>query len=128
MTKLLALLACLVAAFSLCAQSDRGAITGTIVDASGALIPGAKITLTNSATGFKTDTVSTGTGNYTLAGLPVGSYVLRVESNGFSRYEQTNIDVQVAVTTRVDVGMKVGAATESVQVTAESSVLKTEDG
>src|SRR3954469_269364 len=106
MTKLLTLVACLAAAFSLLAQSDRGAITGTISDASGALIPGAKITLTNSATGFKTDTVSTGTGNYTLAGLPVGTYTLDVEHSGFSRYEQLNIAVQVAVTTRVDVALR----------------------
>ncbi len=51
-----------------------------------------------------------------------------MESNGFSRYERTNIEVQVAVTTRVEVAMKVGAATESVQVTAESSLLNSEDG
>jgi hypothetical protein len=128
MIRLATLLACLAAAFSLLAQSDRGAITGTILDASGSLIPGAKITLTNSATGFKTDTVSTGTGNYTLPGLPVGTYVLQVEHSGFSRFQQTNIEVQVAVTTRVEVTLRVGAATESVQVTAESSLLKTEDG
>ena len=83
MKKLIPLLACLVATFSLFAQSDRGSITGTIVDSSGALIPGAKITLTNSATGFKSDSVSTGTGNYTLAGLPAGSYSLtNSKSNG----------------------------------------------
>ena len=110
------------------AQTDRGAITGTIGDASGALIPGVKITLTNPATGFKTETVSTATGSYTLGGLPVGKYTLVVESAGFSRYEQTNIQVQVAVTTRVEVALKVGAATESVQVTAEASLLKSEDG
>ena len=79
MKKLITLLACLAASLSLFAQSDRGAITGTTLDSSGALIPGAKITLTNSATGFKSDTVSTGTGNYTLAGLPAGSYSLNVE-------------------------------------------------
>ncbi len=128
MKKLIILLACLATVCPLCAQSDRGAITGTVADASGALIPGAKITVTNPATGFKSDTVSTGTGNYTLPGLPAGNYTLSVESPGFSRYEQTNIEVQVAVTTRVEVAMRVGAATESVQVTAESSLLKTEDG
>src|SRR6185312_12829878 len=107
MKKVLALAACLAAACSLFAQSDRGSITGTISDASGALIPGAKITLTNPATGFKSDTVSTATGNYTLPGLPVGNYTLQVESKGFSRYEQTNIEVKVAVTTRVEVAMRI---------------------
>jgi hypothetical protein len=128
MVRMLTLLACLAASLPLLAQSDRGAVTGIVIDASGALIPGAKITLTNAASGFKTDTVSTGTGNYTLPGLPAGMYALQVESAGFSRYEQTNITVQVAVTTRVEVKLKVGTATESVQVTAESSLLKTEDG
>ncbi len=128
MKKLLALLAYLVTVVSLCAQSDRGAITGTIADASGALIPAAKITLTNAATGFKSETVSTGTGNYTFTGLPVGTYTLQVESKGFVRFEQTNIDVAVAVTTRVEVAMRVGGANESVQVTAESSLLNDENG
>ena len=128
MSKRVCSLIFIASAISLFAQSDRGAITGTITDASGALIPAAKITLTNSATGFKTDTVSTGTGNYTLPGLPVGTYALQVESRGFSRYERTNIEVQVAVTTRIDIAMKVGAATESVQVSAESSVLNADDG
>jgi hypothetical protein len=110
------------------AQTDRGSITGTISDTSGALIPGAKIVLTNTATGFTTESRSTGTGNYTLAGLPAGSYTLAVDSPGFSHYEQTNIEVQVAVTTRAEVTMKVGAATDSVQVTAEASLLKADDG
>jgi Carboxypeptidase regulatory-like domain len=118
----------LAIACPLFAQSDRGAITGTIGDPTGALIPNAKITLLNAATGFKTATISTATGNYTLSGLPVGKYSLLVESAGFSRYEQTNIEVQVAVTTRVEVALKVGAASESVQVTAEASLLKSEDG
>jgi hypothetical protein len=122
------LVACLATAIPLFAQTDRGAITGTITDASGALIPGAKIALTNTATGFKSDTVSTGTGNYTFTGLPVGTYTLVVESRGFSRFEQTNIEVDVAVTTRVPVAMRVGAANESIQVTAESSLLNDENG
>src|SRR5229473_2331292 len=109
---------CLAIACPLFAQSDRGAITGTIGDPSGALIPNAKITLLNAATGFKTETVSTATGNYTLSGLPVGKYTLLVESAGFSRYEQTNIQVQVAGTTRVEVALKVGTAADSVLVSA----------
>ncbi len=125
---IVSLLLCLLTSFQLFAQTDRGAITGTISDTSGAFIRGAKITVTNPATGFKTETLSTGTGNYTLTGLPVGKYILRAESPGFSRHEQTNIEVQVAVTIRVEVALRVGAATESVQVRDEASLLKTEDG
>ncbi|HEY2013388.1 MAG TPA: TonB-dependent receptor [Bryobacteraceae bacterium] len=112
----------------LLAQSDRGVITGTVSDSTGALIPGVHVVLTNANTGAKTDTVTTGTGNYTLLELPAGTYSLVVEQAGFSKYEQTNIQVQVAVTTRVDVVLKVGAATESVTVSSESTLLKTESG
>ncbi|HXB74935.1 MAG TPA: TonB-dependent receptor [Candidatus Acidoferrales bacterium] len=108
-------------------QSNRGAITGTVSDPAGALIPGAQVVLTNTETGAKSDTVSTGTGNYSLLQLPVGTYKLAVEQAGFSKYEQTNIQVQVAVTTRVDVVLAVGSATESVTVTSESTQLRTEN-
>lgn len=122
--ELTALLALSVA--TLFAQSDRGVITGTVSDSTGALIPGVKIVLTNSNTGTNTDTVTTGTGNYTALSLPAGTYTLRVAHPGFSQYEQTNILVQVAVTTRVEVVLNVGSATESIRVNAESTQLKTE--
>ena len=119
-------IAVLLLPLSLLGQSNRGAITGTVSDSAGALIPGAQVLLTNVETGAKSDTVTTGTGNYSLLQLPVGTYVLAVELAGFSKYEQTNIQVQVAVTTRVDVVLKVGSASESVTVTAESTLLKSE--
>lgn len=124
--KTLRLLALLVVPLSLFAQSNRGAITGTVSDSTGALIPGAQVTITNTETGSKSDTVTTGTGNYSLLQLPVGTYTLTVAQTGFSKYEQTNIQVQVAVTTRVDVVLTVGATTDSVTITAESTLLKTE--
>ena len=111
---------------ALFAQSDRGVITGTVSDSTGALIPGVRIVLTNANTGANTDTLTTGTGNYTLLSLPAGTYSLKVAHPGFSTYEQTRIQVQVAVTTRVEVVLNVGAAAESIQVTAESTQLKTE--
>jgi hypothetical protein len=116
----------LVCSWPLVAQSDRGAVTGTVSDSSGALIPGAPVVLTNTSTGAKSETVTTGTGNYTLLQLPVGTYTLTVEQAGFSKYERTNIQVQVAVTTRVDVVLAVGSTTESVTVTAESTLLRSE--
>ena len=108
------------------AQSDRGAITGTVADTTGSLIPGAKLVLTNANTGAQTDTVTTGTGNYTLLALPAGTYALKVAHPGFSQFEQTKIQVQVAVTTRVDVVLAVGASAESISVAADSNQLKTE--
>ena len=111
---------------ALFAQSDRGAITGTVSDATGALVPGARIVVTNVNTGANSETVTTGTGNYTLLSLPAGTYALKLTHPGFSPYEQTQIQVQVAVTTRVEVVLAVGSAAEVVRVTAESTQLKTE--
>jgi hypothetical protein len=126
MNKLLAVSSCLFAMVCAFAQSDRGTITGTVADATGALIPGAQVVLTNQETGTRSETVTTSTGNYTITALPAGAYTLSVEHQGFSRLEQTNIRVQVAVTTRVDAVMQVGQANQSVQVSAEASMLKTE--
>jgi len=111
---------------TLFAQSDRGVITGTVSDSTGALIPGVRVVLTNVNTGANTETVTTGTGNYTALSLPAGTYSLKVAHTGFSPYERTNIQVQVAVTTRVEVVLSVGAAAESIRVEAESTQLKTE--
>jgi len=108
------------------AQSDRGVITGTVSDSSGALIPGVQLVLRNANTGAQADTVTTGTGNYTLLSLPAGTYSLKVVQPGFSQFEQTKILVQVAVTTRIDVVLAVGTAAESVSISAQSSQLKTE--
>ena len=87
---------------------DRGTITGTVSDTTGALMPGASVVFTNTATEAKYDTVTSDTGNYTMTALPVGIYSLSVSRAGFSAYRQTGIHVQVAVTTRVDVILQVG--------------------
>jgi hypothetical protein len=108
------------------AQTDRGTITGTVVDASGAVVPGAKVEVTNTATELKVDTVTTSTGNYTVAALPAGTYDLTVDQTGFSKFQRTGINIQVAVTTRVDVTLTLGTATQSVQVSADTTILKTE--
>jgi hypothetical protein len=105
---------------------DRGTITGTIGDSTGALIPGAKISLVNTGTEARYETVASATGNYTVTGLPAGVYTASVEHPGFSAAKQTNIRVQVAVTTRVDIVLQVGQATQTVEVTADSTMLKTE--
>ena len=63
-------------------QSNRGAITGTVSDSTGALIPGVRVVLTNTETGTTSETVATGTGNYSILQLPVGTYTLAVEQAG----------------------------------------------
>jgi hypothetical protein len=113
--------------FAAFAQSDRGTITGTVSDAAGAVVPNAAVTAINSETGVQSRTVTTSTGNYTLASLPSGVYDISVEVTGFKKYIRTGVRVQVAETERVDANLEVGSASESVTVTAEAPLLKTED-
>src|SRR5258708_25218710 len=75
------------------AQSDRGTITGTVSDPTGASVP-ANVTIRNVETGVEYPTVATSTGNYTVSSLPVGHYNLIVGSAGFSTYVQAGITVQ----------------------------------
>src|SRR5687767_15976669 len=92
------------------AQSDRGAITGSIVDQGGGVMPGVSVVATNLATNQELRTESTETGNYTIPAIPAGIYSLTVEQPGFRKFVQTGITVQVAQTARIDVVLQVGAA------------------
>src|SRR5215467_13910392 len=124
-----ALLVCLlltVYASSAFAQTDRGTITGTVSDPTNAVIPGASVVATNVETGAKYETVSTETGNFTLAQLPSGVYQLSAELPGFKRYVRQGITVLVAQTLRLDISLEIGSNTESVTVTEEAPLLKTE--
>jgi len=118
---------CALCAVAVFAQSDRGTITGTILDPTGAVVPGAKIVATNTLTGAKSDAVATDTGNYTLSELPVGTYNLAVEVSGFKKTLRTGIEVQVAQTVRLDVRLEVGSSADTVTVTAEAPMLRTEN-
>jgi hypothetical protein len=110
------------------AQSDRGAITGTISDPAGAMIPKVSIEAMNTETGAIYQTVSSTTGNYTLAQLPVGLYQLTASQAGFKQYSRTGITVMVAQTLRIDVALEVGDIKETVTVIADAPLLKTESG
>src|SRR5947208_15225156 len=100
--------------FSLTAfgQTDRGTITGTVSDATGAVIPGATIEAKNVATGAVYQAGSSETGNYTLAQLPAGTYEVSAALPGFKRFLRTGIAFQVAQVVRIDVPLEVGTATE----------------
>jgi hypothetical protein len=109
------------------AQSDRGTITGTVLDQSGSLVPNVTVTVTNLETGAVFQTVSTATGNYTVGSLPAGTYQIVVAAPGFTRFVQKGVQVQVAQTERIDVKLTVGSASETVTVMAEAPLLKTEN-
>lgn len=109
-------------------QAGAGTITGTVVDPSGAVIAGASIQVKNSDTGSVYPTVTTATGNYTVSQLPPGTYELTVMVMGFKTYDHSNLRVPAETVVREDAQMQVGSTGESVTVTAEASLLKTESG
>jgi len=110
------------------AQTDRGTITGTVSDATGAVIPGASIEAKNVRTGAVYTAGSSETGNFTLPQLPAGTYEVSVLLPGFKKFVRPGITVQVAQVVRIDAALEVGANTESVTVDAAAPLLKTESG
>ncbi|HTW66029.1 MAG TPA: carboxypeptidase-like regulatory domain-containing protein, partial [Bryobacteraceae bacterium] len=118
-------LLCTLAAF---AQGDRGTLTGTVTDPTGAVVPNVSVQVTNTDTSAVYKVATTNTGNYTLANLPVGTYVLTVDAPGFKKFERPGLIVQVAETTRVDAVLEVGSSSETVTVSTEAPLLKTESG
>jgi hypothetical protein len=110
------------------AQTDRGTITGTISDPAGAVVANAVVEAKNISTGTVYQAGTSGTGNYTLAQLPVGTYELSVTAAGFKKFVRPGIVVEVAGTARIDAALEVGTSTESVTVQAEAPLLKTESG
>src|SRR5437899_1370251 len=126
--RLLVIVCFFVSAHASFAQTDRGTLTGTVSDTSGAVIPGVAIDAKNVQTGAVYQAGSSETGNYTLAQLPAGTYELSAQLPGFKRFVREGIIVAVATVLRIDVTLDVGAAGESVTVEAASPLLKTESG
>src|SRR2546421_10444198 len=118
----------LVSTLAAFGQTDRGAITGTIADATGAVIPGATVEAKNLGAGTVYTAGSSETGNFTLPQLPAGTYEVSVTLPGFKRFVRPTVIVGVAQTVRVDAALEVGANTESVTVEAAAPLLKTESG
>src|ERR1700744_515362 len=119
---------CLLYALSAFAQSGRGTITGTISDPAGAVVPNAPAGVKNVQTSAAYTGASSGTGNYTIAELPTGTYTLTVTAPGFKKYVQENILIPVSQTVRVDALLQVGAASDSITISSEAPILKTESG
>jgi hypothetical protein len=124
MKKLIALFA--VASF-LMAQTDRGNITGSITDASGAAIAGAAVVITNTATNQAQNTVSTSAGDFNAAGLSPGVYRVEISQAGFKRFRRDNVTLTAAATLRVDAQLEVGQVTESIEVRSDLAQVQTEN-
>src|ERR1017187_10149189 len=116
-----------VSAIQLLAQGDRGEITGTVTDATGSVVPGARITAIQTSTNVSYKTTTSTAGDFTVPSLPVGTYQVKVEAQGFKTHVTDNVAMPPGATARIDVKLEVGTAQQSVEVRATAQVLQTEN-
>jgi Carboxypeptidase regulatory-like domain len=107
--------------------AGTGSIQGTITDSTGALLPNAKVLLTNSDTQVRREAVSDSSGVYSFANIDVGTYSVSVTAPGFETYTRTKIVLEVGSSISVNVGMIIGATETKVEVQSEGLSLQTED-
>lgn len=108
---------CLCAGSVALAQAGRGSISGMVSDPSGAIVPGAQITLLNQATGYTQHTVTSTAGLYNFISLNPGVYQVTASQKGFASVAQDKVTVSVDQVTEVNLTLRIGAATETVTVT-----------
>lgn len=108
------------------AQSDNSYLSGSVADMSGALVPGAKITVRNNATLSERSITSNETGSFTLTNLPPGDYSVRVEKAGFETTTLRDTHLDPSIGRRIEISMKVGNTTIEVNVEAGISTVQTE--
>jgi hypothetical protein len=108
------------------AQVDRGSIVGTVTDSSGAVVPVATISLTNLANNQTTRLTTDNTGSYVANLLHIGSYKVTAEKEGFQKVVQPTVEVGVNDVVRVDLVLRVGIATQVVEVTGAAPLIQSE--
>jgi hypothetical protein len=106
----------LLLAGNLKAQQNNAAVVGTVTDSSGAILPGAAVTLTNVGTNISETTQTSGAGDFVFPMVQVGTYALKVEIKGFKTFTAPGLTVAAGDRTRVDVKMEVGDISQTVEV------------
>lgn len=109
------------------AQTGTTSLHGKALDSAHAVVEGAAVTLANQGQGISRTTTTPSSGEFEFLALPPGTYVLTVEKAGFKKYEQTNLQLLVNVTTSVNVVLQVGAPTTRIEVSGQAPVINTED-
>src|SRR6185503_186586 len=108
------------------AQQETATITGSVKDQSGAIVPKATVTVTNTQTNISVKTEADDTGFYTIPSLRPGEYSVTAESAGFQKINRTGVTLQVAQVARIDLTLKAGQLTETVEVVAATPLLDTQ--
>ena len=118
----------LVVAVGAFGQGNTGAILGTVMDPSGAVIPGAEVHIENVNTGVRTETSTSAVGSYVVRFLQPGRYRVEAQSEGFSRVVREDVSVEMAREQRIDFSLPPGQVTEVVEVTGVAPLLETDTG
>ena len=108
------------------AQVLYGSIVGNVNDPQGSFVPGVTITATNTGTGAKAETVTDGSGAYTLRNLLPGIYDVSATLTGFREHQEKAVNVTAGNPVRVNVTLAIGALSEIVQVTSEKTLIQTD--
>src|SRR5260370_30069591 len=116
----------LVTSSTMRGQAVNATLLGTVTDASGAIVAGAKVTSTEMKTGVSRSTTTNDSGNYAFANLPPGLYEVATEKQGFKKAVRSGVDVVVNTDTRVNLALEPGAISDSVVVSAETPILQTD--
>ena len=109
------------------AQSERGQISGVVVDASGAAVAGAKLVIQNKATNARLELTSSSNGDYTAPNLPTGTYRLEATAGGFKKFVEDNLILNAGASIRADIKLQLGAVSETVEITAAAAQVQTEN-
>ncbi len=107
-------------------QTVNATLLGTITDASGAVVPNARVTITETQTDVAHSAQTNESGYYIVPNLPPGLYAVSVEATGFKKETRRDINLLVDTSTRVDVQLQPGSLTETVEVTANAAILQTD--
>lgn len=107
------------------AQAASGSLAGRVVDENGAAVAAARVTATNPVTGLSRQVSSGGDGSYRFPSLPVGSYTLKVEAEGFAELTVEGVAVNVATTRNQDLQLKAATVSETITVTGETPLVAT---
>ena len=108
------------------AQAVKGTLLGTITDSSTAVVPNAKVVITEVNTGLGRESATNASGIYVFSNLDPGSYRVTVEQPGFRKAVREGVDVLVNTTVRIDLTLEPGQVSETVNVTAEVPILQTD--
>ena len=106
-------------------QVDSADLNGTVTDTSGSLVPGARVELASPSTGLTRDVVTGPSGVYSIPGIPIGTYDLKISKDGFQTFGMKNVQLFVGQSRTVDAKLELGTIGTHVEVQAQAAALET---